>query len=270
VEEERAEVERELLASDGDDDHEDRPPLPTRPRKISSRPGASWRSSSTVQPRCLTASPAARASSASLAPSTTKPSAARSTARTPGAAPSAAATSAGGPSTLSTTRRRPRSRSPSSSGEPSATSRPRAMTITRSHSAATSAMTWLEKKTVRSPRDALQAGHEGEVRLHPEVGVEGGVLREVADRTAADEGLADHVVARDPHLPRGRREDARQDAHGRRLAGPVGPEEADDLAGGDAERDPRHGLDAAERLPEVAYLERRLAVHRAPLGPPAE
>src|SRR5438552_10496887 len=152
VEEERAEVERELLASDGDDRHAECGPSRTRPRKTSSRPGVSWRSSSTVQPRCLTASPTARASSASLAPSTTKPSAAGSTVSTPGTAPSAPATSAGGPSTLSTMRRRPPRRRASSPGPPSATSRPRAMTMTRSHSAATSARTWLEKKTVRSPR----------------------------------------------------------------------------------------------------------------------
>src|SRR5207253_727328 len=60
VEQERAEVERELLARDGEDGHEARGPSPTRSRKTSSRPGASWRSSRTVQPRRLTASPTAR------------------------------------------------------------------------------------------------------------------------------------------------------------------------------------------------------------------
>src|SRR5207253_8872682 len=88
VEEERAEVERELLPGHGEDDHEPRSPSPTRPRKISSRPTASGRSSRTVQPCRRTTSPAARASAARSSPSSTKPPAVGSTASTPGTAPS--------------------------------------------------------------------------------------------------------------------------------------------------------------------------------------
>ena len=62
-----------------------------------------------------------------------------------------------------------------------------------------------DRARLRGARDALHAGDEAEVRLHAEVGVEGGVLGEVADRAPAGERLADEVVARHPHLTRGRK-----------------------------------------------------------------
>jgi hypothetical protein len=42
-----------------------------------------------------------------------------------------------------------------------------------------------------------------------------------------------------------------------RLAGAVGPEEAEDLTGGDLEADPAHRLDLVEGLAQVVDLDRR-------------
>src|SRR5581483_7325540 len=151
VEEERREVERELLRRDREDRHEASPPS-TRRRKISSRSAVSWRSSRMTQPRRSSTSPAARTGSPSPPVSSTNAPPSTSTRSTPGTAASAAATSADGPSTRRTSRRRRPSRALRSPGVPSPTRRPRAMTITRSHTASTSERMWLEKKTVRVPR----------------------------------------------------------------------------------------------------------------------
>ena len=276
---------------------------------------------STSRARCI-ASPTARAASSSPAPSRTKP-------------PSAARRRAPRPAAPRERRPRPSSARPvdaddaraggaraarrSSPGVPSPTSRPRAMTITRSQSASTSERMWLEKRTVRvaaeaahqladlddlprveadrrlvededrrdrrrapgrarraggSPstasrrggaprprartprappppraarsraRHALQPRDEAQVPVDAQVGVEGRVLREVADGAPARERLAQRVVAGDPHRAAGGREDAGQDAHRGRLAGAVRPEEADDLAARDPEGDAAHRVDA--------------------------
>src|SRR5439155_1443481 len=94
------------------------------------------------------------------------------------------------------------------------------------------------------------------------------VAREKHRTRAAEsaEPLAHHVVTGDAHLAAGRREDAREDAERRRLPGAVRTEEADDLSGGDTERDAGHRLDATERFPQVSDLERRFRRH-APRHP---
>ena len=63
------------------------------------------------------------------------------------------------------------------------------------------------------------------------------VLAEVADRAAVGQGDADE------HLDGGR------------LAGAVGAEQSDDLALGEAERDPVHGSEGAIVLGEVVDVE---------------
>ena len=90
---------------------------------------------------------------------------------------------------------------------------------------------------------ALQLADEVEIAADFHLGIQGNVLRHVAQPTADGEGLAQHAVA--GHLGRARcgRQDAGQNAHGRRFAGPVRPEQSDDLAGGDGETHVRNGAE---------------------------
>ena len=60
-------------------------------------------------------------------------------------------------------------------------------------------------------------------------------------------GVAPEVDAGDRGLAGRRREERREHAQGRGLAGPVGPEEAEDLAGADVQVDAAHGLDPVLR-----------------------
>src|SRR5262249_58870455 len=87
----------------------------------------------------------------------------------------------------------------------------------------------------RSRWQALQSGHQPEVAGDAQLGIERRVLGEVAHGPPACERLAQWIMTGDAHLARGGREDAREDAHGGRLAGAVGAEKADDLALANAE-----------------------------------
>jgi hypothetical protein len=104
-------------------------------------------------------------------------------------------------------------------------------------------------------------GHEVEELAHAKLRVVRRVLREVADRAATAEGVAPGIAPVDAHGARRRREDAGEDAHGRRLAGPVRPEEADDLATPDGEADAGEGGDGAEGLLELPHLDHRRRRH---------
>ena len=70
-----------------------------------------------------------------------------------------------------------------------------------------------------------------------EVLVDGGVLARQPDQAADHVGLLHHVVPEDAGAPRVGFEDGGEDAHGRRLAGTVGAEQAEHGAGLDGERD---------------------------------
>jgi hypothetical protein len=95
------------------------------------------------------------------------------------------------------------------------------------------------------PPDHLQ------VLLAGQVLVDRGVLTGEPDGRADLAGLADHVQADDLGPPRVRRQQRAEDAHDRRLAGAVGPEQAQHGALGDGEVDPvERGL-CAEPLDET-------------------
>ena len=105
--------------------------------------------------------------------------------------------------------------------------------------------------------DAVQLGHVDQLIAHPHLRVQPPLLRHVADpppllrrdRTAAPENLTGIGG-----------EDAEDDPHRRRLAGPVGTDEAEHLAGPDREGDVlQRGL-LAIALAQPEQLQRRIAV----------
>jgi len=96
---------------------------------------------------------------------------------------------------------------------------------------------------------ALQGGLQPHVLAGREQGVQRGVLEGDADRGADRRGARDDVVARDARGARRRRQQRREHEHGGGLAGAVRPEEAVDLARGDAKLD---SVDRPRALLELA------------------
>ncbi len=91
---------------------------------------------------------------------------------------------------------------------------------------------------------ALQAALEDEVLAPGRVAVDARCLRDVADRPPHRAGLGADVVSRDGRPTGIALRQGREDAHGRRLAGAVRPEQAEDLALGDGEPDPVEGANS--------------------------
>ena len=87
------------------------------------------------------------------------------------------------------------------------------------------------------PARAAQPREEHGVLARGERRVYRDVLRHAADRAAYGPRCTSEVVARDTDLARVRREQRREHGERRRLAGAVGPEQADDLAGRNFERE---------------------------------
>ena len=96
----------------------------------------------------------------------------------------------------------------------------------------------------RRPRAAAERARRGSgVRGEAEILVDGHLqvqrraLREIAEARANVQGVVEDVMALHLRHARGGRDEAREDAHGGRLAGAVGTEEADDLAAAHLEAD---------------------------------
>ena len=100
-------------------------------------------------------------------------------------------------------------------------------------------------------RDAMQVGMEQQVGAHAELEVERLLLEDDADVGERRDGVAAHVVAEHADAAGVGREQAREQLHERRLAGAVGPEQGDELARGDAERDAVEGPHGAVGLDHV-------------------
>src|SRR6266516_585954 len=97
-------------------------------------------------------------------------------------------------------------------------------------------------------RHAVQLGMQLQVALGGEVGVEGGVLEDQADVAAYFVAFSDYVVAGNLRGARGRADQGAQDVDRGGLAGAVGAEESERLAGVNSQVDSAHGLDLAEAL----------------------
>ena len=93
-----------------------------------------------------------------------------------------------------------------------------------------------------------RAAHSVDLALEADVltggglAVDGRLLGDDPDRAAHGVGFAGHVVAADPRLPGVGRGEGGEDLHGRRLAGAVGAEQAEDGSGRHLERDAVEGL----------------------------
>ena len=107
------------------------------------------------------------------------------------------------------------------------------------------------------------AATKRELGAHRHLAVERGPLGRVADQAARRERRRGEVVPVDERLARGRREDARQHAERRRLAGAVRAEEPDHLAARDVEGDVVDGGASAEALGEVPGLDHPTASRAA-------
>ncbi len=77
--------------------------------------------------------------------------------------------------------------------------------------------------------DAVHHGVEFEVLAAGQLAVEGGLLEDDADALADAVAVAGHVEAGDRGAPRGRPQEGREHVDGRRLARPVGAEQAEEL-----------------------------------------
>ena len=98
--------------------------------------------------------------------------------------------------------------------------------------------------------EAAHGGDEFEKAGRGHVGIGRRALGQIADVLLGLDRLVDHVEAADLGAAAGRRQVAGDDLHGRRLAGAVGPEEAQDLAALDGKA---HAVDGADRSETLGY-----------------
>ena len=109
-------------------------------------------------------------------------------------------------------------------------------------------------------RDAEQASLQDHQLAAGLADVEPGLLQGDADLPAHRVGIGGHVDPGDACVAGGERHERRQHPDGRRLAGTVRPEEAEDLAALDMQVDAAHRLDVATAAGVV--LDELLSFHR--------
>src|ERR1041385_353643 len=112
----------------------------------------------------------------------------------------------------------------------------------------------LERVFESALRDAFDAADELEIRAHGHVVIERRVLRQIADAPPRFARLLDDVEALDRDGALGRRHEAGDDAHRRRLARAVRPEQAQNLAVLGAEADVVDRAKVAVVLREAAHF----------------
>ena len=103
--------------------------------------------------------------------------------------------------------------------------------------------------------DAVDAGHEMQVLADGHFRIQGRRLGQIARPALGLEGLVEDVETGDPGMAFGGRQVAGQDAHRRGLAGPVGAEEAQNLAGFDLEAQVVHGRERPVALGHVLHFD---------------
>ena len=103
-------------------------------------------------------------------------------------------------------------------------------------------------------RHPFDLRHKGEVFDHAHVGIKRRRFRQIPGPAFGLDWLIENVEAGDNRLALGWRDKAGEDAHRRRLAGAVGPQEAEDFAALHAEADVLDGRHAPVALREVLNL----------------
>ena len=101
----------------------------------------------------------------------------------------------------------------------------------------------------------MQAAEEAEILAGRQLVVESQLLGDQAELALGGVGVAGEGGAVDQDVAVVRAEQAGDQRDRRGLAGAVGAEDADDLAGADLERHAVHGAQRAEGLPQAADLE---------------
>ena len=131
-------------------------------------------------------------------------------------------------------------------------------------SAASTRSTSSSSSAARSPaaeREAAeQPGLQDEQLAAGLARVEPGLLQRDADPPPGRVGIGGHVDTGDVRRARRDRHERRQHPDGRRLAGPVGPEEAEHLARGDLQVDAAHRFHHAAAAAVV--LDELVGIHR--------
>src|SRR5437899_2316704 len=118
----------------------------------------------------------------------------------------------------------------------------------------------LERDGDVPPSQPLQLRDEAEIARHAHVVVEGRILGKIPDPTPYLGRLLEDVEAVDPHRARGRRQEAGDDPHGRRLSGAVGAEKAEDLPGSSGEGDVADGSKLAVALGQARDFDHRVGL----------
>jgi hypothetical protein len=95
----------------------------------------------------------------------------------------------------------------------------------------------------------LQVLARGETVIH------GGILEDEPKTSPNRRWCRDHVVPGDARRTLGRLEERTENLDGRRLAGAVGTEKSEDLAGGNRERNVIHSRQVAEAANQPLHLD---------------
>src|SRR5262249_27251157 len=114
--------------------------------------------------------------------------------------------------------------------------------------------------------ELAQVGGELQVLEHAHLEVERRALRQVAERPTHIEWLIEHIEAADPRRALARREEARENAHGRGLPSAVRAEESDDFAFADLEADLIERTERSETLRQIVRVNHHVGSHRAKIS----
>ena len=106
-----------------------------------------------------------------------------------------------------------------------------------------------------------QVGREPQVLEHAHLEVQRRALREIAQALAHLQRLVEHVVAVDARAPPRRGDEAREDAHRRRLAGAIGAEKANDFTAFYLEVDLVERPERPEVLRQVVRVDHHIVGH---------
>ena len=107
--------------------------------------------------------------------------------------------------------------------------------------------------------NVLETRPMSQILDHPHLGIERNVFGKISDLAPDLERFVEYIVAGKRSTAAGGAQVGRQHPHCRRLAGPVGPEQTDDLATPDVEPDALDRLERAVSFRESVHLDHGIA-----------